>query len=73
MTEQKLCGSCGKVEAIANCDVCGIPLCAACIQTVEIPDDALGYNVKGTTQSPVRQGLKKTLVCTKCLAETDFV
>ena len=73
MAEQKLCGICGKVEATEVCSQCGIPLCAACVKKVEIPEESLGYQMKGTSLSPIRRGVQVKKVCEKCLAEVEFI
>ncbi len=73
MAEQEICGVCGKVEATEKCSECGMPLCTACMKKVEIPEESLGYQMKGTTLSPVRRGIQTKIVCPKCLAEVEFL
>ena len=71
--EQKLCETCNKNAATEVCSECGIPLCDACVRRVEIPDESLGYQMKGTTLSPVRRGVTVKKVCEQCLANVDFI
>ena len=73
MAEEKLCGTCGKVEATEVCSECGIPLCTACVKKVEIPEESLGYQMKGTSLSPVRRGVQVKKVCEKCLAKVESI
>ena len=73
MAEQKLCGVCGKAEATEKCSICGMPLCAACMKKVEIPEESLGYQMKGTSLSPIRRAVQVKIVCPKCLSEVEFI
>ena len=73
MTEQKLCGVCGKADATDSCSECNIPLCDACMKKVEIPDESLGYQVKAMSISPVRRSIQVKKVCPDCLTKVEFI
>lgn len=71
MAEQNLCSVCGKVEATTKCDKCGVPLCDSCLIKIDLPDGSLGYQMKGTSISPVRAGVRHYDMCPKCADDVD--
>ena len=73
MTQQKLCGVCGKNEASHSCDICGIPLCDMCSKDVAIDEINPGTQVKGMSLSPMRASRATKKVCPKCMEEADFL
>jgi hypothetical protein len=72
MTEKKMCGVCGKEEAVTNCEVCGIPLCAMCVKEITIQEISPTTLVRGATISPVHPGEQKKKLCPKCLSEFEL-
>ena len=73
MGDVKMCGVCGRNEAINTCEECKIPLCEECTKQVRLVESEPGYQIKGVSLSVLRSGEKILKVCQKCQQEVDFM
>jgi len=72
--EAVVCKECHQNEASGTCAVCGIDLCEMCQKVVQTEDISASHRVKGiSTEGVLGPAQKRRTVCSKCLAETDFI
>jgi hypothetical protein len=75
--EEKLCGICKKKPATETCEVCGIPLCDACVKKVKLQTGSVGEQMVGTgiasgaSLSTLRPGVVTKKLCENCLVNLD--